>query len=77
MTDDDGKISYDLYKRGVMCLGSGMIFFAPDPEVPGRGVCPRCSCSIGVVQGHHLDDHQVLPEMVRYDPLADAPPVQE
>jgi hypothetical protein len=60
----DGKISHDLYARGVICTGSGSVLFPPDPEFPERGVCLWCSCSITVIDDHHLDDHLVLPEMM-------------
>lgn len=67
--DEDGKIPYEIYQRGVICPGSGSLLFPPDPEFPEeRGVCFRCSCSIAVINDHHLDSHMVLPELIRPNP---------
>ena len=68
MTED--KISYEMYRDGVYCPGSGMLFFQPDPDdADGRGICPRCEVSIGL-RSNQLDDHIVLPELLND---ADAP----
>ena len=66
-----GEIPQELYLDGVMCPGSGSLFFDTDATAPGRAICPRCAHSIQI-NANRVDSHIVYPEHIRPDRLADA-----